>query len=138
MILAATPVEVVFVKHLLATLSPRTLAAARMGIGTVLLVAWVAASGKAGQLAGLDAEQWRWLVLTGLLLTAYVGTWYAALARAQAVDVTAVLVFGAVITALLSGTADGTPINAIGTILVAAGSALVAWVAVRRPALEAT
>ena len=41
-------------------------------------------------------------VLTGLLLTAYVATWYAALARAQAVDVTAVLVFGAVVTALLA------------------------------------
>lgn len=138
MILAATllwSVEVVFVKHLLATLAPRTLAAARMGIGTVLLVGWVAVSGKAGQLTGLDAEQWRWILLTGLLLTAYVGTWYAALARAQAVDVTAVLVFGAVVTALLSGAADGTPVDAIGAILVVAGSALVAVAALgRRPA----
>lgn len=138
MILAATllwSVEVVFVKHLLATLAPRTLAAARMGFGTALLVGWVAVSGKAGQLAGLDAEQWRWILLTGLLLTAYVGTWYAALARAQAVDVTAVLVFGAVVTALLSGAADGTPVDAIGAILVVAGSTLVAVAALgRRPA----
>jgi drug/metabolite transporter (DMT)-like permease len=140
MILAATllwSVEVVYVKHLMSALTPRTLAAARMGIGTALLVGWVVVSGKAGQLTGLDAEQWRWVLLTGLLLTAYVATWYAALARAQAVDVTAVLVFGAVITALLSGAADGTPISVIGTTLVAAGSALVAAVALHRPSVGA-
>ena len=78
-----------------------------MGFGTLLLVGWVAVSGAHGQLTGLDAEQWRWVLLTGLLLTAYVATWYAALARAQAIDVTAVLVFGAVVTALLAGAADG-------------------------------
>jgi drug/metabolite transporter (DMT)-like permease len=141
MIFAATllwSVEIVFVKHLLGSLPPRTLAAARMAIGTVLLVSWAAISGRAGQLTSLSAEQWRWVGLTGLLLTAYVATWYAALARAQAVDVTAMLVFGAVVTALLSGAADGTSINVIGTILIAAGSALIAVVAVRRPRLEAT
>ena len=141
MILAATllwSIEIVYVKHLLPALPAPTLAAARMGIGTVLLVAWVAASGNAAQLIHLDSEQWRWVVLTGLLLTAYVATWYAALARAQAVDVTAVLVFGAVITALLSGAADGAPVSAIGTSLVAAGTVLVAFVAIRRPSAEAT
>lgn len=140
MILAATllwSVEVVLVKRLLATLAPRTLAAARMGIGTVLLLVWMAASGKTGQLAALSLEQWRWVLLAGLLLTAFVASWYAALARAQAIDVTAVLVFGAVITTLLSGAADGTPVNLVGTILVTAGAALVAWVAVRsRPPVE--
>jgi drug/metabolite transporter (DMT)-like permease len=140
MILSATllwSVEVVYVKRLLAALSPRTLAAARMGVGTALLMGWLAVSGKTGQLTGLDPQQWRWVVLTGLLLTAYVATCYAALARAQAVDVTAVLVFGAVVTALLSGAADGTPISAAGTILVATGSALVAVFALRRPPAKA-
>ena len=55
--------------------------------------------GAAADLLALTAAQWGWALLTGLLLTAYVATWYAALARAQAVDVTAVLVFGAVVTA---------------------------------------
>ena len=140
MILAATllwSIEVVFVKHLLSALPAPTLAAARMGVGTVLLVAWVTASGKAAQLIHLDFAQWRWVLLTGLLLTAYVATWYAALARAQAVDVTAVLVFGAVVTALLSGAADGTPVSSIGTSLVAAGTVLIAFVALRRPSVEA-
>ncbi len=139
MIVAATllwSVEVVLVKRLLASFPARALAAARMGLGTILLVAWVAVSGKGGQLTGLSADQWRWVLLTGLLLTAYVATWYAALARAQAVDVTAVLVFGAVVTALLSGAADGATVDVVGTILVTAGTALVGWAAVRRPAVE--
>jgi drug/metabolite transporter (DMT)-like permease len=135
MILAATllwSVEVVYVRRLLGSLAPGRLAAARMGIGTALLVVWLAVSGKVGQFTELDARQWTWVLLTGLLLAGYVVTWYAALARAQAIDVTAVLVFGAIVTAVLSGAADGTPISAIGTILVAAGAAIVAAVAVRR------
>jgi drug/metabolite transporter (DMT)-like permease len=137
MILAATllwSIEVVYVKRLLASLPPSTLAAARMGGGTALLVGWIAATGKLGQLGAYGGEQWRWVALSGLLLTAYVATWYAALARAQAVDVTAVLVFGAVITALLSGAADGRHVNVPGTALVAVGTALVAAFALRRPA----
>ena len=139
MILAATllwAVEVVLVKWLLAWIPPQTLAAARMGLGTALLLGWLAVSGRLGQLTGLDAEQWRWVLLTGLLLTAYVATWYAALSRAQAIDVTAVLVFGAVVTAVLSGAADGTSISVVGIVLVAAGSMLVVWTALRRPAVE--
>jgi drug/metabolite transporter (DMT)-like permease len=134
MILAATllwALEVVFVKNLLPQIPAAVLAGARMGIGTVLLLGWVAVTGKLGRLTGLDGEQWRWVVLTGLLLTAYVATWYAALARAQAIDVTAVLVFGAVVTAVLSGAADGAPVSVVGTFLVAAGTGVVAFVALR-------
>jgi drug/metabolite transporter (DMT)-like permease len=138
MILAATllwAVEVVYVKKLVGPIQPRLLAAARMGFGTVLLLCWVAVSGRAGALTGLDAKQWEWVLLTGLLLSAYVATWYAALARAQAVDVTAVLVFGAVITALLSGVVDGATVSAFGVGLVALGTAVVAVTAFRRPAV---
>jgi drug/metabolite transporter (DMT)-like permease len=134
MILAATllwSVEVVYVKRLLDSLAPRPLAVARMGLGTLLLLGWLAVSGKLGQLTGLDATQWRWVVLTGLLLAAYVATWYAALQRAQAIDVTAVLVFGAVVTAVLSGAADGARVSVAGTILVAAGSAVAVLAALR-------
>jgi hypothetical protein len=77
------------------------------------------------------------VILTGLLLTAYVATWYAALARAQAVDVTAVLVFGAVVTAFISRAADGVPVDVVGTTLVAAGAVLAALLALRAPAREA-
>lgn len=137
MILAATllwAVEVVYVKRLLDGLDSHLLAVARMGLGTLLLLAWLAITGRLHALAVLSTEQWRWVALTGVLLTGYVGTWYAALARAPAVDVTAALVSGAVITALLAGTAGSAAISVPGVLLIAAGSALVAWTALRTPA----
>ena len=139
MILGATllwAVEVVYVRWLLQQelFAPHVLAAARMGLGTVLLLAWLALNGKFSALTALTAGQWRWVALTGTLLFGYVGTWYAALARAQAVDVTAVLVFGAVITALLAGTAGSSPISVPGVLLIAGGSALIAWTTLRTPA----
>jgi drug/metabolite transporter (DMT)-like permease len=134
MILAATllwAVEVVYVKRIVDWIAPQRLAAARMALGAVLLVGWVAVNGDLGQLGSFDAVQWKWVALSGLLLTAYVGTWYAALGRAPAVDVTAVLVFGAVVTALLARIADGTSVSVPGTLLVAAGTALIGVVALR-------
>jgi drug/metabolite transporter (DMT)-like permease len=141
MILAATllwAIEVVVVKHLLSSLAPRTLAAARMGLGTVVLLAWLALSGDLGALAALSGDQLSWVLLTGLLLTAYVATWYAALARAQAVDVTAVLVFGAIVTAAIARVTDGVPVDVIGTTLVAAGALLAAALVLRAPRKVAT
>jgi drug/metabolite transporter (DMT)-like permease len=138
MILAATllwSVEVILVKRLVAGLEPRTLAVARMTFGAAILVAWVGVSGRWADLAGLGAEQWGWAILTGALLTAYVATWYEALARAQAVDVTAVLVFGAVVTAFLARAADGVPVDAVGIGLILIGAALAAVAALRAPRL---
>ena len=139
MILGATllwSVEIVFVKYLLRSIPSSVLAASRMAIGAILLVCWLAVNGQLDNLTGLSALQWRWALLTGLLLTAYVATWFAALARAQAIDVTAVLVFGALVTAILSGVIDGAAIGVGGTVLVAVGSGVIAWAALR-PSREA-
>jgi len=138
MILAATllwAVEVVLAKRLLVDIPVRALALARMGLGTLVLLLWLAVSGRADELASLTGAQWSWAVLTGVLLCGYVATWYAALARAQAVDVTAVLVFGAVITAVLAHAADGATFDATGVVLVTIGAALAA-VAGRRARLR--
>ena len=111
MVLAATllwAVEVVIAKRLLGELSSWTLGVARMVLGSVGLLGWLAYRGKFGVLTGMDAHQWRWVLLTGLILAAYVGTWFAALQRAAAVDVTAVLVVGAPLTALLNAVVQGT------------------------------
>jgi drug/metabolite transporter (DMT)-like permease len=140
LILAATllwAVEVVIAKRLLASIDSRTLGAARMAVGTVVLLGWVAVSGRADELSSLSASQWSWALLTGLILTGYVATWFAALARAQAVDVTAVLVFGAVVTALLSRAADGVPFDLVGVALVTAGVALAALAGRRRASTAA-
>lgn len=113
MILGATllwALEVVVAKRLLAGLSSWTLAVARMGLGSAVLLVWVAARGDLGLLRTLTGDQALWLLVTGVLLAAYVATWFAALARAYAVDVTAVLVLAAPLTAALDAAAKGTPI----------------------------
>jgi len=127
-------VEVVVAKRLLASLPPLTVGLARMGLGVLLLLGWAAVSGRAGELAGLDRGQWTWALVTGALLAGYVATWYAALARAYAVDVTAVLVFGAVVTALLDAVVDGKALapQGLGVVLVTVGVLLAAAASVRR------
>ncbi len=116
-------IEVVIAKWLLAGLSPMTLAVARMGVGSIALVAFSAATGHLALLGSLAASQWAWVALTGLILTAYVATWLFALARAQATDVTAMLVCGAIITAVLNAGAQPGALApvATGLALIAAG-----------------
>ena len=77
-------VVVVIAEQLLPRRSALTLGAARMGIGVVALVTWVAITGRLQVLAGLGTDAWGWARLTGALLWAYVACWYSALARAQA------------------------------------------------------
>lgn len=140
LILVATllwSVEVVIAKGVLRTTSALTVAAARMGIGIVVLLVLSVTTGAASQLGAVTAAQWGWALVTGVVLAAYVGTWYSALARAQAIDVTAVLVFGAVITALLSSGYRGVSIapSAIGLASIVLGTLLIAIAARRaRPA----
>jgi hypothetical protein len=75
----------------------------------------------------MDTGQLGWVVLTGVLLAAYVATWFPALQRAGAVDVTAVLVLAVPITAALDSAVNGTPLGSqLGwLVLLCAGGALV-------------
>ena len=141
MILGATllwSVEVVVAKRLLSAVPSWALAVARMGLGSVILLAWVAVQGQLGSLASLSVVQLQWLAVTGLLLAGYVTFWFAALARAQAVDVTAILVIGAVGTAVIAGVVDGVALapQAPWLITILMGAALVAWSMVRRPTVQ--
>lgn len=136
MILAATllwAVEVVVAKRLLSHMSPLTVATVRLAGGVVLLVGYVVLSGHATALVP-SGSAWGWVLLTGGLLALYVTTWFMALARAQAVDVTAVLVFGAVITAALDAVAKGGAIapQLAGLALIVAGTVAFVALATRR------
>jgi drug/metabolite transporter (DMT)-like permease len=131
MVLSATllwAVEVIIAKKLLADLSSWTVGLTRMGVGSVVLVAWMLIRGEGGALTSLTGSQWMWVLVTGVILAGYVSTWFAALSRAPAVDVTAVLVIGAVITALLAAAVNGKPlVPELGWVaLVLAGTVLVA------------
>ena len=132
LVLSATllwAVEVVVAKRLLGGLSPATVAVARMGIGTAVLLAYLGATGALGQLADLELGQAGWVLVTGLLLAGYVATWTTALSRGRAVDVTSVLVASALVTVALQVAAGGgvpAP-HAVGLVLVAGGTGLVLW-----------
>lgn len=141
LILAATlcwSVEVVLSRSLLRRGVPATtVSTSRMAGGVVLLLAWAVARGAIGDLTGLTWLQWRWAALTGLLLAAYVVSWHHALARAQAVDVTAALTLGAVLTALLNAGTRGVAVEPVGLVLLLAGGGVVAvamWIRPRRVA----
>ena len=135
MVLGATLVwaaEVIIAKKLLTDLSSWTVGLTRMGIGSVVLILWTLIRGEGGVLVTLTGNQWMWVLVTGVILAGYVSTWFAALSRAPAVDVTAVLVIGAVITALLAAAVNGGPlVPELGWVgLVLAGTVLVvapAW-----------
>lgn len=129
MVLAATvmwSVEVIVAKRLLAGVSSWTVGVARMCLGSAALLVWVVARGDLGLLTSMTAEQAGWVLLTGVLLAAYVATWFAALERAYAVDVTAVLVLAAPLTAVLGSVADGVPLrpDLDWLLLLVAGGAL--------------
>jgi drug/metabolite transporter (DMT)-like permease len=137
LIFAATllwAVEIVLVKRLLRDVAPTTVGLTRMGVGVTVLLAWVALSGRWATLTGMDARGWGWALLTGAVLAGYVATWFTALSLAPAVDVTAILVVGAVITAVLSVAVKGTPVaglDVIGFVLLALGAAMAAVAAAR-------
>lgn len=89
--------ETVVAKWLLYDLPPLTVATVRMGVGVVVLVGWLVAQGHLDRLAW-DSGWWGWALATGGILAVYVAVWLAALARAQAVDVTAVLTAAVLVT----------------------------------------
>lgn len=138
LILAATllwAVEVIVAKRLLREFAPHTVAVARMGLGVLVLLGWVAVSGRWAGLAGLSAAGWQWAAATGAILAAYVAVWFTALSRSAAIDVTAILVAGAVITGLLTTAVKGIALpaqNLGGLAALACGAALVGIAAARR------
>jgi drug/metabolite transporter (DMT)-like permease len=130
LILVATlcwSVEVVLARSLLRRgVSPFAVSTTRMVGGVTVLMAWAVVRGAVGDLFALSADQWRWAIVTGVFLSCYVITWHHALARAQAVDVTAMLVIGAVVTALLNAGFRDLPLRPAGLVLLAVGGLVVA------------
>lgn len=139
MIAAATllwSVEVILARRLLPAIPSLVGGAARLGLGLIVLVGYLAATGRIGAIGAASAEGWLWILVTGLLLAGYVSTWYAALKRAPATVVTAVLVAAAPVTATLTAIGSGAlpaPATALGHCLVLVGAATVAWLGLRAP-----
>jgi len=144
MMLAATllwSVEIIIAKRLLADLSSLTVGVARMAGGAVVLTAYGIVGGGFAAMGAVTMTQFGWVIVTGVVLSGFVGFWYASLARAPAIDVTAILVGGAVITAALKFGVSGVPIpSSVGLAMVLTGAVIIAvsaYSAGARPAVHA-
>jgi drug/metabolite transporter (DMT)-like permease len=105
MILGATllwSIEYVLAKKLLANTSSETVGWARMFFGSIFMIIFLAATGRAAGLASVDLSQAKWLALSSGLLFVYVFTWYKALKYAPASVVTCLLVPASLLTTLLN------------------------------------
>lgn len=121
-------VETIVARRLLASVPSQVVAVGRLGIGLVVLVGYLGIAGKLPAVAALSLQQWGWVAATGLLLSGYVATWFAALQRAPASVVTSILVLGAPVTAALqafqTGGLPAAPALAGQALILAAGLAL--------------
>ncbi|MFH1354419.1 MAG: DMT family transporter [bacterium] len=105
MILAATilwAMENIIAKKALAGLSSPLVASARMAIGSLIILVIIVTQGKTALLFNLSTFQWIWTLITSLLLTGYVLTWYTALKAAPATLVASLLVPATLVTNILT------------------------------------
>lgn len=125
--------EVLVTRRFVQQVQPAVVAATRMAGGAALLVVWALARNGGSGLADLGWNRLGWILLTGSILAAYVASWHRALRAAGAIDVTSVLVGGAIVTAMLDDLAGRSSIASAGTglALVAAGTAVAAMAAAR-------
>ncbi len=123
-VLAATAlwaVEYTLSKRALRDLPSGAVALGRMGFGAVFLLAYVAVTGHGSSLAAFSGADWMTIVLSALLLFAFVGTWYAGLKTVDLSVASALLVLAFPITWALGVLASGDAV----TLEAAAGAALV-------------
>ncbi len=92
---------VVLAKYLLRELSTVTVMAAKMTLGSLFLVGYVAATGHLGAVTSLSAVQWEYALGTGLILLAFTVTAFLALRHAPATIATAIPAAAPLITTAL-------------------------------------
>jgi len=119
----------VVAKHLLRRLSTTTVMAARMSLGSLLLLGYLATTGGLGGLAHLRAGQWLMVLGTGAILFAFTATTLAAIKRAPVSVVLAISMASPLVTLLLQAArsghlrvapADGLTLVAVAAVVVLA------------------
>lgn len=95
-------VEYMFAKKLLKNLSSEIVAWGRMFLGSLILIGFILATGRAENMLALNLGQLKWLLISVPLLFGFVFTWYKALKYAPASVVTCFLVPASLITTLLN------------------------------------
>src|SRR3970040_2106648 len=104
LILAATLLwagENVLSKHVLRTIPPKIVALGRMGIGSLVILGVLIATGKLALISQLPPLHLGWVALTALFPLGYVLTWYAGLREIKVTPATSILLLGSPVTTLL-------------------------------------
>ncbi|HVO37492.1 MAG TPA: DMT family transporter [Spirochaetia bacterium] len=113
-------VDFVIMKLLLGSVPPLIVMMFKMSAGSVLLMLWVAASGRLGLVAALTPLQWEFVAVTGILLLAFTLTSVLGLRDASATAVTAIPAGSPILTTalvLVSRTAEIPPSRWLGLAL---------------------
>lgn len=137
LILGATllwAIEHVIAKVALREIAPIIVGWGRIVFGLPFLLIGVLLQGKSGQLGGLGAYMMMPLLLSSMLLTAYIVSWYTALSKAPATLVSSILIIAPVVTALLSSVILQKMITrqqGIQQIVIALGVVCITWVFLR-------
>lgn len=98
---------VVLAKWLLRDLSVETVMAAKMSLGSLFLIVYIAATGRLSAVGSLSAQQWGFVLLTGLILVAFTVTAFVALRHITATAATAIPVASPLITTALVAVGSG-------------------------------
>ncbi len=130
----------VLMKHLLASVPPRIVMAFKMGLGSVLLMGYVAATGHIAAIAALSPLQWGVVAGTGLILLAFTVTSVYALRHASATATTAIPAGAPIVTTLLTVASTGATVSTtrwLGLVLVLAALVAILVLGPRRELAQA-
>jgi drug/metabolite transporter (DMT)-like permease len=115
-------------RKVLADVHPNVVVVSRMLFGSMVLFAFLGATGSLSLLSTVSIEVVQWLALTALLLFGFVMGWYNALKHLPVLKATAVLATGGIVTAVLNLAFVGkvvTVTEAMGLMLIVLGAAMV-------------
>jgi drug/metabolite transporter (DMT)-like permease len=117
-------VEYALSRKLMADVHPQAVMASRMFFGSIVLLAFLAATGSLGALFTASAEAMGWLAITSLLLCGFLFTWYNALKNLPLMKAAAIFTLGGIVTAALNAVFLAkaiTLVQAVGLTLVLGG-----------------
>ena len=104
LILAATllwSVETIISKQALKTMDGKVVALGRMFFGSLIILAFLAATNKLSLITTISSSQMIWILITSAFLLGYTITWYSGLKELNVTVATSILLIGSVITTTL-------------------------------------
>jgi len=122
-------VEAIIAKKVMSQVSSNVAVFGRMFFGAIVMLIYLASTGKLSAMASLTGQQAGWIALTAVFLFGYVSCYYTGLKHAPASIVASILVLGSVITSLLYAIFDAKTysLEQVGGMLLITGTALVLW-----------